>query len=52
MPTRKNPISDAEQSRRFVEGAKELGADTPEAEAEFDRALKSVAKAKPKGEPK
>jgi len=52
MPARKNQVSDVEQSRRFIDGAKDLGADTPEAEAEFERALKKIAKAKPKGEPK
>jgi hypothetical protein len=48
MPARKNPITDAEQSRRFIQGAKELGTDTPESEAVFERSLKRIAKAKPK----
>jgi hypothetical protein len=51
MPARKNPISDEEQHRRFIEGAKELGVDTPEAQAECERALKKIARAKQKIEP-
>lgn len=50
MPKAKNPITDAERSKRFLEKARELGADSPEAVAETDRLLKKVLK--PKEEPK
>jgi len=40
MPARKNPLSEAERSRRFVEKDKELGADKP-TEA-FDRVLEKM----------
>jgi hypothetical protein len=40
MPARKNPISETERSRRFVEKAKELDADKP-SEA-FDRVLEKM----------
>jgi hypothetical protein len=48
MPRAKNPLTPEEQHRRFVEGARELGTDTPEAEAEFERAVKKIVKPKPK----
>lgn len=38
------------QKQRFIEAAREAGAS--EDEADFDRALKEIAKAKPKGAPK
>jgi hypothetical protein len=52
MPAKKNPISEAERSRRFIEKARELGADEP-TEA-FERVVRRVAGApkKPKDEPK
>ena len=40
MPAKKNPITDAERSRRFVEKAKEIGAD--ESTAGFERVLKKM----------
>lgn len=46
MPARKNQISEAERSRRFVEKARELGAEEP-TEA-FDRVVRRVTGAKPK----
>lgn len=51
MMTRKqnSPPRDREQRDRFVEAARKAGAS--EDEADFDRALKRVAK-KPKDEPK
>lgn len=38
------------QRERFIDAARKVGAS--EDEADFDRALKKVAKAKPKDEPK
>lgn len=38
------------QSRRFIDAARELGADAPE--EEFDRALRKVAAAPPAPKPK
>jgi hypothetical protein len=51
MPAKKNPITEAERSRRFVETARELEADeTGEA---FERALKKIVPPKKlKNEPK
>jgi len=51
MPKAKNPLTPEEQHRRFVEGARELDADTPENEGEVERAVRKIAGAKPKGEP-
>lgn len=43
MPKAKNPFTPQEQHARFVKGARELGLDTPEAEAEFERAVRKIA---------
>jgi len=51
MPKAKNPLTPEEQHRRFVAGARELGVDTPEAEVEFERAVRKIVGQKPKGEP-
>ena len=50
MKTNK-PLPDADQSRRFIEAAREAGCS--EDEAVFDEALKRIVKAKPAkpGEP-
>lgn len=50
MPKAKNPITEEERNRRFIEKARELGADTEEAVAETDRVLGKIVK--PKDEPK
>jgi hypothetical protein len=42
---------DPEQYRRFVEAARELGADGPEAGGVFDRALRRVLPAREPGKP-
>ena len=46
MPKAKNPITDEERSRRFIEKAREMGGDTPEADAEFVRTLRKAVKPK------
>jgi hypothetical protein len=46
MPKAKNPITEEERSRRFIEKARELGADTPEAVEETDRLLRKALKPK------
>lgn len=51
MPKAKNPLTPEEQHERFVKGARELGLDTPEAEAEFERAMKKIAGKPPKDQP-
>jgi hypothetical protein len=40
MPAKKNPMTEEERSRRFVEKAKELGAD--ESTEGFDRVLEKM----------
>ena len=40
MPAKKNPITEAERSRRFVENARELGCE--EATEAFDRVLGKI----------
>lgn len=40
MPAKKNPITEAERSRRFVEKARELGAE--ETTKAFDRVLGKI----------
>ena len=42
---------DPEQSARFIEAARELGADGPEAEEAFVRAFDRIAPARPAGAP-
>ena len=51
MPAKKNPMTDAERSRRFIETARELEADeTGEA---FERAFKKIVPPKkPKSDAK
>jgi hypothetical protein len=46
MPKAKHQITDEERSRRFIEKARELGADTNEAVEKTDRALRRIVKAK------
>lgn len=46
MPHKRTPRNQAEQSRRFVETARELGVD--EDEAAFDEKLAAIAGQKPK----
>lgn len=46
MPAPKNPITDEERSRRFIEKARELGVDTDEAVEKTDRLLRKVLKPK------
>jgi hypothetical protein len=49
MPKAKNPITEAERSRRFIEKARELEADSPEAVEHTDQVLRRIVK--PKDEP-
>jgi hypothetical protein len=44
MAKKERPKDDHEQSKRFIETAKEVGADDPKA---LDRAFKKVATSKP-----
>lgn len=46
MPAPKNQMTDEERSRRFIEKARELGADTPEGRQAFDRTFKKIVKPK------
>jgi hypothetical protein len=50
MPKAKNPITEAERSRRFIEKAHELGVATRDAVERTERFLKKVLK--PKEPPK
>jgi hypothetical protein len=51
MPKAKNPIAEAERSRRFIEKVRELEADSPEALEHTERVLRRIVKPKG-GEPK
>jgi hypothetical protein len=51
MPKAKNPITDEERSRRFIEKARELDADSPEAVEHTERVSRRIEKPKG-GEPK
>ena len=44
MPAKKNPMTEAERSRRFVETARKLESD--ETGEEFERAFKKIVKPK------
>jgi hypothetical protein len=46
MPKAKNPITEEERSRRFIEKARELGADTRKALNTTERFLRRVLKPK------
>jgi hypothetical protein len=45
MPKAKNSITEEERSRRFIETARELGAD--ETGKKFERAFKKIVRPKP-----
>jgi hypothetical protein len=51
MPKAKNPISEEERSRRFIEKARELGGDSDEAIEQGETVLRKVIKPK-EGAPK
>jgi len=44
-------VDDPEQYQRFVEAAKEMGADSPEAGETFERALRRVLRPREPGKP-
>lgn len=46
MPKAKNPITEEERSRRCIEKARELGADSPEAVEHTEKVLRKIVKPK------
>jgi len=46
MPRAKDPITDEERSRRFIEKGREIGADSPEATERADQMLRKILKSK------